>query len=40
LAFQPIGQPPQLEDSLGPGRVGQPVQVLGGEGVEGGRERL
>ena len=39
LAFQPVHQPPQLQDPLGQGGVGQPVQVLGGQPVDRCRQR-
>ena len=39
LAFQAVHQPPQDQDPLGPNRVGQPVQVLGGQPVHGHRQR-
>ena len=32
-------QPPQVQDPVGPGGVGQPVQVLGGQLVDRGRQR-
>jgi hypothetical protein len=38
LAFQPVQQPPQPKDPLGPHRVGQAVQVLGGQLVDGRRQ--
>ena len=34
VAFQAVQQPPQLQDPLGPDRVRQPVQVLGGQVVD------
>ena len=39
LAFQTVHQPPQDQDPLGPDRVSQPVQVLGGQPVHGHRQR-
>jgi hypothetical protein len=36
VAFQAVQQPPQPQDRLGPGGVGQAVQVLGGQAVDRG----
>jgi hypothetical protein len=35
LSFQPAQQPPPLEDPLGPNRIGEPGQVLGGQPLDG-----
>jgi hypothetical protein len=35
LSFQAVQQPPQGQDPLGPDRVGQAVQLLGGQLVDG-----
>jgi hypothetical protein len=36
VTFQPVQQPPQRQDLLGQGGIGQPVQVLGGQRIYGG----
>ena len=34
VAFQAVHQPPQDQHPFGPDRIGQPVQVLGGQVVD------